>query len=167
MSLFFSSRCMLELKFVTYYRAASLPSQASYAVLAEESLTPVLHEWGCWQDYLWALDNIIIWIATFLGWNKVHSTQITFQFKGNHRIIEWHLDFHSDVMNSVVKVGGGLQELECPLSRLCPVQQPAVWSGARDRPAAGWHHPQSHLLPQPWQWPRNEITVRNPFLTAT
>jgi len=38
MSLFFS-RCMLELKFVIYHRAASLPSQASYAVLAEESLT--------------------------------------------------------------------------------------------------------------------------------
>jgi len=30
---------MLELKFAIYYRAASLPSQASYAVLAEESLT--------------------------------------------------------------------------------------------------------------------------------
>jgi len=28
---------MLELKFTIYYRAASLPSQASYAVLAEES----------------------------------------------------------------------------------------------------------------------------------
>jgi len=28
---------MLELKFPIYYRAASLPSQASYAVLAEES----------------------------------------------------------------------------------------------------------------------------------
>jgi len=26
---FFSSRCMLELKFAIYYRAASLPSQAS------------------------------------------------------------------------------------------------------------------------------------------
>ena len=37
MSLFFSSRCMLELKFVICYRAASLPSQAFYAVLAEES----------------------------------------------------------------------------------------------------------------------------------
>ena len=37
MSLFFSSRCMLELKFAIYYRAASLPSQASYAVLAGES----------------------------------------------------------------------------------------------------------------------------------
>jgi len=34
---FFSSRCMLELKFVIYYRATSSPSQASYAVLAEES----------------------------------------------------------------------------------------------------------------------------------
>jgi len=34
---FFISRCMLELKFAIYYRAASLPSQASYAVLAEES----------------------------------------------------------------------------------------------------------------------------------
>ena len=34
---FFSSRCKLELKFAIYYRAASLPSQASYAVLAEES----------------------------------------------------------------------------------------------------------------------------------
>ena len=34
---FLSSRCMLELKFAIYYRAASLPSQASYAVLAEES----------------------------------------------------------------------------------------------------------------------------------
>ena len=34
---FSSSRCMLELKFAIYYRAASLPSQASYAVLAEES----------------------------------------------------------------------------------------------------------------------------------
>jgi len=34
---FFSSRCMLELKFAVSYRAASLPSQASYAVLAEES----------------------------------------------------------------------------------------------------------------------------------
>ena len=30
-------RFMLELKFTIYYRAASLPSQASYAVLAEES----------------------------------------------------------------------------------------------------------------------------------
>jgi len=28
---------MLELKFAIYYRVASLPSQASYAVLAEES----------------------------------------------------------------------------------------------------------------------------------
>ena len=37
MSLFFSSRCMLELKFAIYYRAASLSSLASYAVLAEES----------------------------------------------------------------------------------------------------------------------------------
>jgi len=36
---FFNSRCMLELKFAIYYRAASLLSQASYAVLAEESLT--------------------------------------------------------------------------------------------------------------------------------
>jgi len=34
---FFSSRCMLELKFAIYYRAVSLPSQASCAVLAEES----------------------------------------------------------------------------------------------------------------------------------
>ena len=34
---FFSCRCMLELKFAIYYRAASLPPQASYAVLAEES----------------------------------------------------------------------------------------------------------------------------------
>ena len=34
MSLFFSSRCMLELKFA---RAASLSSQASFAVLAEKS----------------------------------------------------------------------------------------------------------------------------------
>ena len=39
MSLSFSSRCMLELKLAIYYRAASLPSQASYAVLTEESLT--------------------------------------------------------------------------------------------------------------------------------
>jgi len=30
---------MLELKFAICYRAASLPSQASYAVLAEELLT--------------------------------------------------------------------------------------------------------------------------------
>ena len=37
MSLYYSSRCKLELKFAMYYRAASLPSQASYAVLAEES----------------------------------------------------------------------------------------------------------------------------------
>jgi len=37
MSLSFSSRCMLELKFAIYYRAASLPSQSSYAILAEES----------------------------------------------------------------------------------------------------------------------------------
>ena len=43
---FFSSRCMLELKFAIYYRAASLPSQASYRVLAEESqafLQTLLH----------------------------------------------------------------------------------------------------------------------------
>jgi len=33
----FSSRCMLEPKFAIYYRAASLPSEASYAALAEES----------------------------------------------------------------------------------------------------------------------------------
>jgi len=30
---------MLELKFAINYRAASLPSEASYAVFAEESLT--------------------------------------------------------------------------------------------------------------------------------
>jgi len=30
---------MLELKFAIYYRAASLPSQASYAVLTEESIS--------------------------------------------------------------------------------------------------------------------------------
>jgi len=30
---FFSSRCMHELNFAIYYRAASFPSQASYAVL--------------------------------------------------------------------------------------------------------------------------------------
>ena len=34
---FFSSRSMLELKFALCYRAASVPSQASNAVLAEES----------------------------------------------------------------------------------------------------------------------------------
>jgi len=39
MSLFFSSRCMLGLKFVIYHRAESLPSLASCAVLAEKSLT--------------------------------------------------------------------------------------------------------------------------------
>ena len=32
-----NSRCMLELKFAIYYKAASLPTQAFYAVLAEES----------------------------------------------------------------------------------------------------------------------------------
>ena len=36
---FLSGRCMLELKFTIYHRAASLPSQASYAVFAEESMT--------------------------------------------------------------------------------------------------------------------------------
>jgi len=35
-SSFFGSRYMLELKFAIYHRAASLSSQASYAVLAEE-----------------------------------------------------------------------------------------------------------------------------------
>ena len=40
---FLSSRCMLELKFAFYYRAASLPSQASYAVLAEESQAFLKH----------------------------------------------------------------------------------------------------------------------------
>ena len=40
---FLSSRCMLELKYVIYYRAASLPSQASYAVLAEESQAFLKH----------------------------------------------------------------------------------------------------------------------------
>ena len=38
MSLFLAAdACMLELKFAICYRAASLPSQAFYAVLAEES----------------------------------------------------------------------------------------------------------------------------------
>ena len=40
---FFGSRCMLELKFAIYHRAASLPSQASYAVLAEESQAFLKH----------------------------------------------------------------------------------------------------------------------------
>jgi len=40
---FFSSRCMLKLKFAFYYRAASLLSRASYAVLAEESLAFFKH----------------------------------------------------------------------------------------------------------------------------
>ena len=39
----FGSRCMLELKFAIYHRAASLPSQASYAVLAEESQAFLKH----------------------------------------------------------------------------------------------------------------------------
>jgi len=39
----FSSRCMLELKFAIYYRAASLASQASYAVLVEESQAFLKH----------------------------------------------------------------------------------------------------------------------------
>ena len=39
----FSSRCMLELKFAIFYRAANLPSQASYAVLAEESQASFKH----------------------------------------------------------------------------------------------------------------------------
>jgi len=43
MSLSFSSRCMLELKFAIYYRTASLPSQASYVVLAEESQAFLKH----------------------------------------------------------------------------------------------------------------------------
>jgi len=43
MSLFFSGRCIFELKFAIYYRAASLPSQVSYAVLAEESLAFFKH----------------------------------------------------------------------------------------------------------------------------
>ena len=34
---FLQQQMHLELKFAIYYRAASLPSQASYAVLAEES----------------------------------------------------------------------------------------------------------------------------------
>ena len=34
---------MLELKFAIYYRAASLPSQASYAVLVEESQAFLKH----------------------------------------------------------------------------------------------------------------------------
>jgi len=33
---FFCSRCMLVLKFAIYHRAASLSSQASYAVLVED-----------------------------------------------------------------------------------------------------------------------------------
>ena len=37
-SLFFSSRCILELKCAIYYRAASLPSQASYALLCKTML---------------------------------------------------------------------------------------------------------------------------------
>jgi len=40
---FFSSRCMLELKFAICYRTASLPSQASYAVLAEKSQVSFKH----------------------------------------------------------------------------------------------------------------------------
>jgi len=43
MSLFFSSRCLLELKFAIYYRAASLPSQASYAL-------GMLH-WACCSSW--------------------------------------------------------------------------------------------------------------------
>jgi len=42
-SLFLSSRCMLKLKIAIYFRVASLPSQASYAVLAEESLAFFKH----------------------------------------------------------------------------------------------------------------------------
>ena len=63
----FSSRCMLELKFAIYYRAASLPSQASYAVLAEESQalfkhslhtisisnSAILH-----NNYIWLLSDL-------------------------------------------------------------------------------------------------------------
>jgi len=48
---FFSSKCMYELKIAIYYRAASLPSRASYAVLAEESLAFFKHELPAHQQY--------------------------------------------------------------------------------------------------------------------
>jgi len=47
---FLNSRCIFELKFAIYHRAASLSSQASSVdvVLAEESLTR--HLFKCWVN---------------------------------------------------------------------------------------------------------------------
>ena len=59
---FFSSRCMLELKLAIYYRAASLPSQASFAVIAQESLTRpgFLQIFPAHQQYFISISNSAI-----------------------------------------------------------------------------------------------------------
>ena len=61
---------MLELKFAIYYRAASLPSQASYAVLAEESQVFFKH-----SPLINSIPNLAILSNNYISLLKVQSSK--------------------------------------------------------------------------------------------
>ena len=67
---FFSSRCMLELKFVIYYRAACPLSQASYAVLAGESQAFFKH-----SPLTNSIPNLAILHNNYISLLKVQSSK--------------------------------------------------------------------------------------------
>ena len=72
---FFSSRCMLELKFAIYYRAASLPSLASYAVLAEESQAffKLSQHTNCISSSAILRNNYISLVSDLCTWRRKRS----------------------------------------------------------------------------------------------
>ena len=71
---FFCSRCMLELKFVIYYGAACPLSQASYAVLAEESQAFIKH-----SPHTNSISNLTILSNNYSSLQKVQSSKFKVQ----------------------------------------------------------------------------------------
>ena len=77
---------MLELKFAIYYRAASLPSQASYAVLAEEPQAFFKH---CRTPTVFQIQQscvIIIFVAKWFV--RMRTREEKWRRKGSHIVLQ-------------------------------------------------------------------------------
>ena len=75
---------MLELKFVIYYIAASLPSQASYAVLAEESQAFFKH-----SPLTNSIPNAAILSNNYISLLKVQSSKFKVLVRMRTREEKW------------------------------------------------------------------------------
>ena len=94
MSLFLAADAVLELKFAIYHRTASLPSQASYAVLAEEppaflntpsTPTVVLIQQSCVNNYISLLSDLCACVHVKKKWRRKrsHSSSVS----GSNRLV--------------------------------------------------------------------------------